>query len=96
MTWTNEKARAVYNIAHWGGGYFDIHEGQLIANPSRQKGSTGIQLNQLADEIQQAGLVTPVLVRFTNILQDRVTQLCHAFSTAMGNHHYHGTSIRVT
>ena len=90
MTWTNEKARAVYNFAHWGGGYFDVHEGCVHARPSRQNSASSLDLNALADEIQQAGLAMPVLVRFPDILRDRVHQLSHAFTEAMGNHHYHG------
>ncbi|MBL1275360.1 MAG: biosynthetic arginine decarboxylase [Ectothiorhodospiraceae bacterium] len=88
MSWSNEKARALYNVAHWGGGYFDVHEGHLHARLSTQASS--IDLHRLADDIQQAGLATPVLVRFPDILQDRVQRLCRAFSTAMRKHEYHG------
>ncbi len=90
MTWSNEKARAVYNFAHWGGGYFDVHEGHLHARPSPQNTAASINLDQLADDIQDAGLALPVLVRFPDILRDRVQQLSSAFATAMGDHHYHG------
>lgn len=96
MTWSNEKARAVYNLAHWSGGYFDVHEGHLHAQPAPHNATaTSINLNSLADDIKQAGLALPVLVRFPDILHDRVHQLNHAFARAMGNHHYHGNFTAV-
>lgn len=90
MTWSNEKARTVYNFEHWGAGYFDVHEGQLHAWPSPQNSATSINLHSLADDIQQAGLALPVLVRFPDILRDRVQQLSHAFAEAMDKHQYRG------
>ena len=34
MTWTIQKARDTYNIAHWSNGYFDINDhGQLVCRP---------------------------------------------------------------
>lgn len=90
MTWNTEKARAVYNFAHWGSGYFDIHEGQLHAHPSPEQPTASINLDALAEDIQQAGLALPVLVRFPDILRDRVKQLNNAFTTVMNDHHYHG------
>lgn len=96
MTWSNEKARARYNLAHWGGGYFDVREGHLHAQPAPHNAAgTSINLNSLANDIQQAGLALPVLVRFPDILHDRVRQLSHAFVQSMGNHHYHGTFTAV-
>jgi arginine decarboxylase len=95
MTWSIEQARAAYNFSHWGGGYFDVgtsapHQGHLMVRPTRDDNKPGLDLHLLADEIQQAGLALPVLVRFTDILGDRATQLCHAFAGAMREHHYHG------
>jgi arginine decarboxylase len=93
--WNIDKAREAYNIAHWGGGYFDVGEagenlGHLLVRPDRDPQQAGIDLHALTDEIQQAGLALPVLVRFTGILHDRVGRLCDAFSTATKDHHYHG------
>jgi arginine decarboxylase len=95
MKWNNEKARVTYNFAHWGGGYFDVHEGQLHArltphNTVPGNASASINLNTLTDDIQQAGLALPVLVRFPEILHDRVHRFSRAFADAMGEHHYHG------
>ena len=84
-----QHARNVYNLAHWSGGYFDAGEnGHLLARPRRDERS--VDLDALSAEIRQAGLALPVLVRFTDILRDRVTHLCQAFAEAMARHDYAG------
>lgn len=89
--WSLDKARATYNLAHWSGGYFDINaEGKLAAYPHRDKSAQGIDLHALAGEFAEHNLTLPVLVRFTNILHDRVDSLCNAFATAMHTDEYAG------
>lgn len=89
--WTIEKARETYNIARWSNKYFDINEeGHLLSRPNRDSKHQGIDLYHLADEIKQAGLSLPVLVRFTDILHDRVDSLCNAFNSAMQEDDYQG------
>ncbi|MCF6361937.1 MAG: biosynthetic arginine decarboxylase [Gammaproteobacteria bacterium] len=84
-----QKARNIYNLAHWGGGYFDITDnGHLSAFPARD--GHGIDLHALTREIRQAGLALPVLVRFSGILHDRMARLCGAFTEAMRTHDYDG------
>ena len=89
MNDTIQQARDIYNLAHWGGGYFDIADnGHLTAHPNR--GTHGIDLHALTQEIRDAGLALPVLVRFSGILRDRVQRLCAAFASAMREHDYAG------
>lgn len=86
--WDIAQARALYNIEHWGGGYFDIStNGDLIATPI--PGQPAINLYELALNLPAQGLSLPVLVRFSNILHHRVNSLCHAFATAMHHEDYH-------
>ncbi len=94
--WNIHRAREVYNTAHWGGGYFDISEGgDVVVRPDRESGSAGISLQALAHDIQGAGLSLPVLVRFTDILRDRVRGLCGAFESAMAQDGYRGSYTAV-
>jgi len=89
--WTLDKARATYNLAHWSGGYFDINaQGNLAAYPRRDKSAPGIDLQALVGQFAEQNLTLPVLVRFTNILHDRVDSLCGAFKTAMQADDYQG------
>ncbi len=89
--WTLDKARTTYNLAHWSGGYFDINtQGNLTAYPRRDKSAPGIDLHELVKQFAQQNLTLPVLVRFTNILHDRVDSLCGAFDSAMQTDDYKG------
>lgn len=89
--WTIQEARETYNIAHWGNGYVDINDrGHLVVRPDRRSDRPGIDLYELAAEIKGAGLTLPVLVRFTDILHDRIDTLCGAFARAMQEDGYQG------
>lgn len=84
MQWDIEAARETYNVSHWGGGYFDVGPGgRLLVYPNRDRSRPGIDLYKLAHEARDMGLSWPVLVRFTDILKDRVDTLCDAFAQAM-------------
>lgn len=80
--WSTEQARRVYNIDHWGAGFFDItNDGDLVVRPDPAASSV-INLPQLINEIKHAGLRLPVLVRFPDILKQRIQELCNAFTEA--------------
>ncbi len=89
--WDIRQARDIYNLAHWGGGYVDVNPaGHLSVRPDRSADAAGIDLHALAGELTAAGLNLPVLVRFTDILRDRVDTLCNAFARAMADDGYSG------
>jgi arginine decarboxylase len=89
--WEQDKARETYGIPHWSGGYFDVNgAGHLIARPDRNQAGPGIDCYELVGKLRQSGLTLPVLVRFTDILRDRVDVLCHAFQRAMVEDDYRG------
>ena len=92
MTSPAAKARRTYNIDQWGSGYFDVDDqGHALVRPlgSEVEGPS-LPLDGLVDELRAAGLRLPVLVRFTDILHDRVEQLCAAFDYVMQDEHYDG------
>lgn len=87
--WNINEAQKTYNIAHWGGGYFSVNEqGHLIAHPDRRPDHSGINLFQLVKELHAQNMTLPILVRFTDILRDRVDHLCNAFVEAMQEEEY--------
>jgi arginine decarboxylase len=90
--WTLEQAREVYNIARWGGGYFDIDRKTscIIAHSPFHRDHPGINLYSLAEDLQAQGYGLPVLVRFSHILHDQVDTLCNAFSGAIAEEDYQG------
>ncbi|MES1927039.1 biosynthetic arginine decarboxylase [Salinisphaera sp. T31B1] len=87
--WSIDDARALYRIAAWGEGYFDINaRGAVSVTPV--PGGPAIALDELTEQIKRAGLRLPVLVRFTDILGDRIDRLTRAFEDARRRHDYDG------
>lgn len=87
--WTIEDARDVYNIKNWSDGYFDINQqGELIAKLSTVKKE--VAFPALVQSLKRAGLTLPVLVRFSDILKDRVQKLSAAFEKARAKMNYQG------
>lgn len=49
-----------------------------------------LNLKKLVGDLCKAGLTLPILVRFPDILQDRVNKLCDAFDQAIASYGYQG------
>lgn len=86
-----ENAKSVYNVAQWSEGYFDINSnGEMVAFPDKDNSKPGINLYELTQEFKSHNLTLPVLVRFTDILQNRVDTLVTAFKSAKSEINYTG------
>ncbi|WP_143871419.1 biosynthetic arginine decarboxylase [Catenovulum sediminis] len=84
------QAKHIYNIANWSDGYFDIdNSGHLVVQP-KGKPQTQVQFTQIVQSLKEAGLRLPVLLRFTDILRDRVQSLNEAFNQAIEQYQYQG------
>ena len=89
--WTPRDAAARYNLDHWGDGYFGVgDQGHLQVRPFRDRSPVTIDLYRLARQLPKEGLDLPVLVRFTDILRDRVDMLCDAFAGVIADYAYEG------
>lgn len=90
-SWSAQQALALYNIPQWGEGYFEVAaNGHVCVRPLRQRSPVAIDLYELAQRLPREGLPLPVLVRFPNILHDRVDALTEAFADIIGELHYQG------
>jgi arginine decarboxylase len=90
-TWTIGQSAQTYAIDNWGQGYFSINaDGHVAVKPSSDK-DTVLDLYEIAQSLNDKQLSLPVLVRFTDILKDRVAQLSNAFKKACVNNDYHGS-----
>lgn len=79
-----------YGIARWGAGYFEIGPGGRLVVRPQPASPVSVDLYQVAHEVRAAGLSWPVLVRFTDILRDRVAALRGAFARACAELDYPG------
>ena len=89
-SWNAEAARAQYAVAHWGENYFDVDDaGRLIVRP-RGAGTRALALEEIVDAAHAKGSRLPLLVRFADILGDRLARLQGAFAQAMREWDYGG------
>lgn len=88
--WSIKDTAELYNIDDWGLGFFKIlSNGNLMISPEK-KTETGLDLLALIDELQQRGIQLPVLIRFTDILKERMIELNSRFQEAIEEYDYKG------
>jgi arginine decarboxylase len=83
MTWKIDDSRELYNIEGWGIGYFDINEsGHVTVHPTKEP-ERGLDLFEMAMDLQQQGVGLPLLLRFSDILRTRIETLAERFHGAI-------------
>jgi arginine decarboxylase len=88
--WTIQDARDLYNIEGWGIGYFDVNEkGHVTVHPTKEP-DRGLDLYEIATDLQAQGVGLPMLLRFPDILRTRIEMLVDRFKTAMQEYEYTG------
>ena len=86
-----QPAHKVYNIAHWSDGYISVNaSGEVEIRPDRGQTDAHINLPALTRTLTEQGVALPVLIRFTDILHDRVNRLCNAFNKVTAEQGYQG------
>ncbi len=90
QTWSIEQSKQLYAIQQWGNGYFSINDQGHVCVKPRADCATEIDLFDIAQALREKGLNFPVLVRFTDILRDRIQQLQQGFDQARATHAYSG------
>jgi len=89
--WTLEDALAIYNIRHWGDGYFDINgTGEVVVHPDGVAAHKAVPLATVIAECERQGLRLPTLIRFSGILRNRVRKLRDAFNEVVAELEYKG------
>ncbi len=87
MTYGIREARRLYGTEGWGNGYFDVNDaGRLVVTPTRNTAS--VDLYALMERLRARKLRLPLLVRFPQILENRVEELTGAFRRAMREYKY--------
>ncbi len=95
MTWTLEDSKRLYNIEGWGIGYFGVNdEGHVTVHPTRDP-ADGLDLFDLARDLEAQGVGLPLLLRFSDILRTRIESLAERFRSAIREFEYEGTYTTV-
>ena len=88
--WSLDRARHTYSIPYWSEGYFDVDgQGRMVVRP-RGAGGPELALPEVVAKATDAGLKLPLLLRFSDILGDRLGKLQAAFGRAMKELDYQG------
>jgi len=81
--WSIDKARELYGIARWGLRYFDINgKGQVTVAPLKEQGGSIAIVDVIKEAVEQ-GLHFPMLIRFHDLLRNRVERINKAFNDAI-------------
>ena len=79
--WTIEDSKELYNINGWGTSYLGINErGDVYVTPC--KDNTEIDLRDIMDELALRDVTAPVLLRFPDILDNRIEKTSSCFQQA--------------
>jgi arginine decarboxylase len=90
--WNIHDAEKLYRINDWGNGYFHISEtGEVEVRLKDKSPQSSISLLSIAKGLQERGLKLPVLLRFSNILDDRIQHINESFLHAIQDAGYQGT-----
>ncbi|KAF0654684.1 arginine decarboxylase [Cyanobium sp. Copco_Reservoir_LC18] len=89
-TWSAADGAALYGLDRWGDPYFGVGaRGQVIVQPRGDRGGS-LDLVELVRELQGRDLSLPLLIRFDDILEDRLERLHAAFERAIAQYGYDG------
>ena len=85
--WRIEDSEELYNITGWGTSYFGINDkGHVVVTP-RRDGVT-VDLKELVDELQLRDVASPMLIRFPDILDNRIEKMSSCFKQAAEEYGY--------
>ena len=85
--WTIEDSKELYNINGWGTSYFSVNDkGDVYVTPC--KDNTQIDLRDIMDELSLRDVTPPVLLRFPDILDNRIEKTASCFQKAAKEYNY--------
>lgn len=89
-TWTIESSEDLYRIKGWGEPYFSINAaGNLTVSPRGDRGGS-LDLKQVVEGLKLRDFQLPLLIRFSEILADRVERINACFAKAIARYSYEG------
>ncbi|MBE6309919.1 MAG: biosynthetic arginine decarboxylase [Bacteroidales bacterium] len=85
--WRIEDSAELYNVNGWGRSYFSINEkGHVQVTP--KEGYAAVDVKDVLDELQLRDITPPVLLRFPDILDNRIEKISKCFKQASEEYNY--------
>ncbi len=92
--WTIDDSKELYNINGWGTSYFGINEkGDAYVSPC--KDNTQIDLRDVMDELALRDITPPVLLRFPDILDNRIEKMASCYEKARQEYDFKGETFTI-
>ena len=92
--WRIEDSSELYNISGWGLKYFSVNErGHVQVTP--REGCVPIDIRDIMDELKLRDVSAPLLLRFPDILDDRIRKISGCFRMAAEEYDYKGQNFVV-
>lgn len=89
--WTIADSAQLYNIEGWGEPYFGINESGNVTVSVPGKEENSLDLAELVESLQARNLNLPLLIRFPDILADRMGRLQECMEKAIARYGYLAT-----
>ncbi|MDR2520708.1 MAG: biosynthetic arginine decarboxylase [Bacteroidales bacterium OttesenSCG-928-I14] len=90
--WKIEDSLELYNIHGWGLNYFSINkEGHIIVSP--KKNCIPVDLKELIDKLYLRNIEAPLLIRFSDILDNRIEKISACFKLSAKEYAYKAQSF---
>jgi arginine decarboxylase len=88
--WTAQDSAALYGIPDWGKGFVGVNAlGNVTIMPTKNPAHQ-IDLHEVVQGLKERGIHTPVLLRFNDLLDNRLKEIRKAFDDAISEQQYNG------
>jgi arginine decarboxylase len=86
--WKIKDSEKLYNLNNWGADYFSINrKGNVCVHPSPHS-KYAIDIRALVDDLIKRNIKPPILLRFMNVLEGRISSINRAFRNAIEEYEY--------
>ncbi|MDE6040707.1 MAG: biosynthetic arginine decarboxylase, partial [Muribaculaceae bacterium] len=92
--WRIEDSEELYNIPGWGRNYFSINDKGHIQVTPRQ-GYASVDLKEVVDQLHVRDISAPLLLRFPDILDNRIEKISNCFRNATEAYNYEAESFMI-
>lgn len=90
--WTIEDSKELYNISGWGTSYFGVNDkGNVYVTPC--KNDAQVDLREVMDDLALRDITSPVLLRFPDILDNRIEKTTSCFKKAAEEYKFKGENF---
>ncbi len=93
--WSTKESERTYGIRDWGAGFFHINDNGNVTVCANSKSEDcdkkyNVDLHELTTELMERGIRLPLLIRFPDIVRERVNLLDNCFRKAIQENEYRG------